>query len=105
MPEKIIFNCLGLGSKGLFGDTKMKGIKGHLIEFKNESPSKYNYFLRANIGRQMVNYYMHDSRIILGLTRETIDDCKVDLDIVNRLIDSHRKVLQKHGLSPPTPKL
>jgi hypothetical protein len=68
LKGEVIFNCSGLGSRTLFDDTRMKGIKGHLIEFRNENPQKYNYFLRANIDKQFVNYYMHDSRIILGLT-------------------------------------
>jgi hypothetical protein len=61
--------------------------------------------MRANIGKQMVNYYMHESRIILGLTREDVDDCKVDPNIVHLLMDSHQKVMEKFGLSAHQPKL
>jgi len=39
LPEKIIFNCAGLGNRELFNDSEMKGIKGHILEFKNENPS------------------------------------------------------------------
>lgn len=105
LEEEIIFNCSGLGSRELFGDSQMRGIKGHLVEFKNRAPEKYDYLMRANIGKQMVTYYMHQSRIILGLTREEVDDCKVDPNKVRHLIDSHRKVLEKFGLSLHTPKL
>jgi hypothetical protein len=72
IPQRIVFNCTGLGSKTLLGDKAMRGIKGHLVEFKNTNPQKYNYFIRSNIGSSPINYYIHDSRIILGLTRENI---------------------------------
>lgn len=34
LKEKRIFNCFGLGSKYIFGDDKLRGIKGHLVQFK-----------------------------------------------------------------------
>jgi len=49
----------------------MKGVKGHLIEYRNTNPSQYNYLLKANIGKQFLTYYMHSSRIIMGITRES----------------------------------
>jgi hypothetical protein len=61
--------------------------------------------MRANVGKQMVTYYMHQSRIILGLTREDVYDCKVDPAKVQHLIDSHQKVLEKFGLTSHLPKL
>lgn len=105
LREEIIFNCAGLGSKELFGDNEMKGIKGHLLEFRNENPAKFNYFLRANVGRQFVNYYMHDTRIILGLTREAVEDSRVDPHKVALLFASHQALVEKLALSPPSPKL
>ena len=33
MKEDIIFNCSGLGSRSLFGDNKVYGAKGHLVEY------------------------------------------------------------------------
>lgn len=89
LPETLIFNSIGLGAREVFGDSKMKGIKGHLIEFRNNNPEKYDYLMKANIGKQVVTYYMHDSRIILGLTRESVDDCKVEQEKVNTLLTSH----------------
>ena len=46
----------------------MKGRKGHLIEFKNKKPSEYNYLMRVSIGSSRISYYMHSSRILMGLT-------------------------------------
>jgi hypothetical protein len=53
----------------MINDKLMKGVKGHLIEYKNPNPAKFNYFIKANVGNQAIRYYMHDSRILLGLTR------------------------------------
>lgn len=89
LPEGLIFNSIGLGAREAFGDSKMKGIKGHLIEFRNPSPEIYNFLMKANIGKQVVTYYMHDSRIMLGLTREEVDDCKVDKEKVATLLTAH----------------
>lgn len=68
--EELIFNCSGLGSRELFGDLKIKGTKGHLIEYKNLNPAKYNYFMKANVGGKAMIYFMHDSRILIGRTLE-----------------------------------
>jgi hypothetical protein len=61
--------------------------------------------LKANDGDQIVSYYMHDSRIILGQTRENVDDCKVDQKIAERLLESHQKVLEKYGIVTVRAKL
>lgn len=33
LKENYIFNSMGLGSKEIFGDNNMRGIKGHIIKF------------------------------------------------------------------------
>lgn len=38
LKESVIFNCSGLGSRELFGDNKLRGTKGHLVEYKNLHP-------------------------------------------------------------------
>jgi hypothetical protein len=68
LKENIIFNCTALGSRTLFNDKLMVPKKGHIIEYKNHRPEKYNYLLRINIGSRRIAYYMHGSRIMAGLT-------------------------------------
>lgn len=68
LKEYLIFNCAGLGSRELFGDSKMRGRKGHLVEYKNLKPEKYDYLMRANVGNKRMSYYMHASRILIGRT-------------------------------------
>jgi hypothetical protein len=45
MKETHIFNCLGFGSREVFGDKKMKAIKGHVIKFKLSDHQKVKDFL------------------------------------------------------------
>lgn len=59
MKQNIIFNCTGLGSRHLANDTKIKGIKGHLIEYNNPNPNKYDIIFKASVGNQSINIYMH----------------------------------------------
>jgi hypothetical protein len=47
----------------------MRYIKGHLIEYKNKNSNDFNYILRGSVGKEEISYYMHDSRIMIGLTR------------------------------------
>ena len=34
LKETHIFNCIGFGSREIFGDKKLKAIKGHVLKFK-----------------------------------------------------------------------
>lgn len=45
LQETNIFNCLGFGSREVFGDKKMKAIKGHVIKFKLSDHQKVKDFL------------------------------------------------------------
>ncbi len=75
LPYPALFNCTGLASRRLFKDEQLRGVKGHLLEYSNPDPSKYNCFFSANVGKQAIDYYIHGSRILLGLTEEDTDDC------------------------------
>lgn len=100
LPHAVIFNCTGLGSRTLFKDTQMKGVKGHLVEYRNPDPQRYNCIITANFGKQIVDYYMHDSRILLGFTEEDTDNCIVEQKQVQMLQNTHRAILQKFGIVP-----
>jgi hypothetical protein len=83
----------------------MKGVKGHLIEYRNPNPSQYDFILMANVGSQMLNYYMHPSRIILGLTRESEENSDVNWEKINILQSAHDSILAKFGIAALSPKL
>ena len=50
----MVFNCTGLGSKELFGDTKLKGVKGYIIEYKNRMPEVYKNFIEVSMNSKEV---------------------------------------------------
>jgi hypothetical protein len=68
--------------------------EGHLVEYRNPYPQKHNFILTVNVGKQMVDYYMHDSRFQLGLTKETTVQSNPGEDAAGK----PRAVLQKFGL-------
>ena len=43
LPEPIVVNCTGLGSREIFGDTKLVPIKGQLVLVKAQPPLQYLY--------------------------------------------------------------
>jgi hypothetical protein len=45
LKETHIFNCLGFGSREVFGDTKLKAIKGHILKFKLSDHQRVKDFL------------------------------------------------------------
>lgn len=48
LPENIIFNCTGLGSKKLLNDEDLSPMLGHLFMLKNQEPNNLQYMLIAN---------------------------------------------------------
>ena len=82
LKENIIFNCSALGSRDLFNEKKMIPKKGHVIEYKNPNPEKYNYLLRINIGTKRIAYYMHRGRILAGLTIHEVDNKEIDPAVI-----------------------
>jgi hypothetical protein len=83
----------------------MVGKKGHLIEYKNNNPEKYNYFLRLNIGNRRLGYYMHGSRILCGLTMHLDENREVNPVVIQDIKDIHKALMQKYGMFQPKAKL
>ena len=54
LSELVVFNCTGLGSKELFGDTKLKGVKGYIIEYINRMPEVYKNFIEVSMNSKEV---------------------------------------------------
>ena len=40
IKQNLIVNCLGFGSKKVFNDDEVYGLKGHILEFANETNAK-----------------------------------------------------------------
>ena len=48
----------------------MKAYRGHIVEFNNPEPEVFNYIFGAKVGNDVVRIYCHQTRILLGLTKE-----------------------------------
>lgn len=49
VPEVIIFNCTGLGSRDIFKDDKLKPIQGHIVRFVQEEHNPINYRITKSL--------------------------------------------------------
>lgn len=67
LPNRVIVNCLGLGSKNVFGDENMYGIKGHLLEIKNSTQIKAIFGFKFK--NDPLKLYCFDDKILIGLTK------------------------------------
>jgi hypothetical protein len=105
LQESVVFNCAGLGSRELFGDAKVKGLKGYILEYRNPDPEKYRHFVEVAMAGREIEYYMHPTRILVGRTVEASENREVDPAVVQGLLGLHRAFLQRHGLSPPLSRL
>ena len=64
LPEKLVFNCTGLGSRELFGDTEMRPIRGQLAILLPQPEIQYAYM--GDVGYM----FPRDDGIVLGGTFE-----------------------------------
>lgn len=75
LPERIIFNCSGLGAKALTQDSRLVPVQGHLIQLQNQ-PASLNYLINFKMVQQSLRNTPRDELIyfapknggILGIT-------------------------------------
>lgn len=67
LDEKVIVNCTGLGSKHIFNDQNLYGVKGYLLEFENPTKIKgiYGFLFEG----KPVKMYCLEDKILVGLTK------------------------------------
>ncbi|QIG79318.1 FAD-dependent oxidoreductase [Stakelama tenebrarum] len=87
LPESLVFNCTGLGSHNLFGDTGMTPARGQLAILLPQPEIEYAYTGRFGY------MFPRPDGILLGGTFETgqWDATPQDADIA-RIIDGHRRL-------------
>ena len=49
--------------------------------------------------------YMHHRRILLGKTKEEVEDTKVDMDQIAHITENLRQVMLRLGIEKPRPSL
>ncbi len=69
----------------------MKAYRGHIVEFENPNPKIYNYIFGAKFNNDVVRIYGHETRILVGLSKEESEVIEVDSQIVQRLVDNYNQ--------------
>ncbi|MBS0648952.1 MAG: FAD-dependent oxidoreductase [Verrucomicrobia bacterium] len=90
LPQKIIFNCTGLGSKALFGDKQLIPIRGHLIYLK---PTEGFDSMVAGPLKDDLDLYLIplQDKIVLGGSYEMdIEELQPDSEICEKILKNAR---------------
>jgi D-amino-acid oxidase len=94
IPSNVIVNCLGLGSKRLFEDSELNGVKGNLVILKPDA--RVDYLFSGEPGEKDWYEYMFSRRdgIIVGGTGEHVYlDDRPDAVIGRRILERMRITL------------
>ncbi len=87
LPEKLIFNCTGLGSHALFGDTELVPVRGQLAILIPQPEVRYAFTGEAGY------MFPRPDGIILGGTFERGEWSTVpDSADIARIVESHRQL-------------
>ncbi|HEU0310643.1 MAG TPA: FAD-dependent oxidoreductase [Sphingomicrobium sp.] len=87
LPEQLIFNCTGLGSRDLFGDEELVPVRGQLAILLPQPEVRYAFTGEAGY------MFPRPDGIILGGTFERGEWSTVpDPADIRRIVDSHRRL-------------
>ena len=88
LPQRLIFNATGLGSRALFGDASLRPMRGQLVVLLPQP--EVDYSLSHEDGLYM---FSRSDGIVLGGTNE-LDDWNLDPDpaTTERLLQGHRRL-------------
>ena len=89
LPERLVFNCTGLGSRDLFGDTELRPARGQLAILLPQPEVRYAFTGHAGY------MFPRADGIILGGTFD-LDDWSLVADpaTTDRILASHRALFQ-----------
>jgi glycine/D-amino acid oxidase-like deaminating enzyme len=88
LPEKLVFNCTGLGARELFGDMELFPIRGQLAILAPQAEVRYAYTGRAGY------MFPRADGIILGGTFERNDwSTTPDPATIAAIVESHRELM------------
>ena len=87
LPEPLVFNCTGLGTRALFGDTELRPVRGQLAVLLPQPEIRYAFTLSAGY------MFPRPDGILLGGTFE-LDQWSVEPEpeTIERILDSHRRL-------------
>ena len=87
LPERLVFNCTGLGSHGLFGDTELTPIRGPLAVLLPQPEVRYAYTGSAGY------MFPRADGILLGGTFERgVWEAATQPEAIARIVERHRRL-------------
>ena len=87
LPERLVFNCTGLGAGALFGDTGIQPVRGQLAILLPQPEVRYAFTGEAGY------MFPRADGIVLGGTFERGDwDTTPEPEAIARILDSHRRL-------------
>jgi D-amino-acid oxidase len=87
LPERLIFNCTGLGARALFGDTELRPVRGQLAILLPQSEIRYAFTGQAGY------MFPRGDGILLGGTFERDEwDATPQPEAIARIIAAHQQL-------------
>ena len=86
LPERLVFNCTGLGSRDLFGDTELHPVRGQLAVLLPQPEVRY-----ALAGGWGYMFPRADGILLGGTFEKDIFDATPDRAAIERIVGSHKR--------------
>ena len=87
LPERLVFNCTGLGSRSLFGDTGLEPVRGQLAILLPQPEIRY-----AFTGEAGYMFPRADGIVLGGTFERGVWDAAPQPDAIARIIASHQRL-------------
>jgi len=82
LPERVLYNCTGLGAKALFGDAELTPIKGQLVFLLPQPEVEY-----MTVGPGDIYMFPRHDGVLLGGTHDRgVSDLSVDPAVTERIL-------------------
>jgi glycine/D-amino acid oxidase-like deaminating enzyme len=89
LPEKLLFNCTGLGSRALFGDTVLQPVRGQLAVLLPQPEVRY-----AASGHWGYMFPRADGILLGGTFERDVWDTTPDPADIARIVNSHKRFFE-----------
>jgi glycine/D-amino acid oxidase-like deaminating enzyme len=86
LPERVVFNCTGLGSRALFGDAELVPVKGQLTFLIPQPEVQY-----AVLNGEFYMFPRSDGILLGGTHEEGVSTLEPDPAAKQRILEGHRR--------------
>ena len=90
LPERLIFNCTGLGSRELFGDAELQPVRGQLAILEPQPEVRY-----AALGGFGYMFPRADGILLGGTFERDVWDITPDPADIGRILTSHKRFFER----------